>query len=79
MTYDPSVSPSDIAPGTPMDTIDHPARSMPQATQHYAGDVVPLHPPGTFSRNTDSGDSLNAVAKGLGMKPPANIIKFPRK
>lgn len=69
--------------GTPMDPIDHPAYNSKPATQHYDGtklsDVTPLHPPGTFSRNTDGGDSVNAVAKGLGVKPPANIIKFPKK
>ena len=52
----------------------------PRASGEYqVADVVPLHPPGTFSRNTDSGDSINAVAKGLGIGPPNNVIKFPRK
>lgn len=58
---------------------DHPAHNMPDATEQYAGDVTPLHPPGTFSRNTDGGDSVNAVAKALNIGPPANVIKFPRK
>lgn len=69
--------------GTPMDPGDHPAYNKPDATEHHDGsqlaDVVPLHPPGTFSRNTDGGDSVNAVAKGLGMPPPKNILPFKRK
>lgn len=28
--------------GTEQDPADHPATNMPQATQHYAGDVLPL-------------------------------------
>lgn len=28
--------------GEPSDPEDHPANNMPQATQHYAGDVVPI-------------------------------------
>lgn len=42
-------------------------------------DVTPLHPPGTFSRNTQGGDVINGVANQLGIKPPANVIKFPKK
>lgn len=42
-------------------------------------DVVPLHPAGTFSSNTQTGDVLNGVARALGVSPPANVIKFPRK
>lgn len=73
--------------GDPTDPMDHPADGghndshNPGRAGMQTADatVTPLHPPGTFSRNTDGGDSVNAVAKGLGMKPPANIIKFPRK
>lgn len=65
--------------GDEIDPTDHPANNMPQATQHYAGDVVPLHPAGTFSRNTQSGDVINGMANQLGVKPPKNIIKFPSK
>lgn len=63
----------------PMNQEDHPAHDIPDATQQYAGDVLPLHPPGTFSRNTQGGDVLNGVAKTLGILPPANVIKFPSK
>lgn len=44
-----------------------------------AGTVSKLHPAGTFIRNTESGDSINAVAKALGVSPPNNVIKFPKK
>lgn len=28
--------------GTAMDPEDHPSNNMPTATQHYAGDVIPI-------------------------------------
>lgn len=28
--------------GDPMDPGDHPSTNMPQASQHYAGDVLPM-------------------------------------
>lgn len=65
--------------GDPMDPGDMASHNVPQATQHYAGDILPLHPPGVFSRNTDSGDTINAVAAKLGVKPPSNVIRFPKK
>lgn len=69
--------------GSPIDNDFHPADSDLSATNDHWGtqvaDVTPLHPPGTFARNTDGGDSVNAVAKALGVKPPANVIKFPKK
>lgn len=40
-------------------------------------DVQPLHPPGTFAKNTQIGDAVNGLARDLGVKPPKNIIKFP--
>lgn len=64
--------------GTPMDVEDHPAYNKPDATEKYAGDVVPLHPPGTFARNTQTGDVINGMAKDLGVKNPANVVKFPK-
>lgn len=69
----------DMAGGEPMNPVDHPSYNIPQATQHYAGDVIPLHPPGTFSSNTQSGDVINGMAKALGVKNPPNVIKFPSK
>lgn len=44
-----------------------------------AGDVVPLHPPGTFARNTQSGDVINGMAKDLGVSNPNNVRQFPRR
>jgi hypothetical protein len=43
------------------------------------GKVIPLHPPGTFSANTDIGDFINASAQSMGIKPPNNVIPFPKK
>lgn len=65
--------------GTATDPEEHDAHNMPQATEHYAGDVIPLHPAGTFSHNTNVGDTINSIAKALGTKPPDNVIKFPKK
>lgn len=65
--------------GNPVDVQDHPTYDKPTATQHYAGDVLPLHPPGTFSRNTQAGDVINGLAQDLGVKNPKNVIKFPKK
>ena len=72
MAYDPSVGPDDIAPGTPMDPIDHPARSMPQATQHYAGDIMdgPLGGTGQDSR---------AVEYALGQKKDPKVLPIGNK
>lgn len=69
--------------GTPIDNDFHPSDSDMSATDDHWGtqmaDVTPLHPPGTFSRNTDGGDIVNGMASKLGIKPPANVIKFPKK
>lgn len=65
--------------GDATDPGDMQVSNVPQATQHYAGDVLPLHPPGTFARNTQGGDVINGVAKALGVSNPHNVIKFPKK
>lgn len=65
--------------GDEMDAKSHPANNVPQATEHYAGDVQPLHPVGTFSRNTQGGDIINGMAQSLGVSNPPNVIKFPKK
>lgn len=65
--------------GTPMDPEDHSANNMKAPTQQYAGDVTPLHPAGTFSRNTQGGDIVNGMAQALRIGPPNNVIKFPKK
>lgn len=43
-----------------------------------AGDVVPLHPLGTFSRNTDNGDIINGMARRMGQPNPQNVVPFRR-
>lgn len=40
--------------GSETDPSDHPATNVPQATQHYAGDVVPIR---------DTKDSVNMIAR----------------
>lgn len=47
-------------------------------TQMAEATVTPLHPPGTFSKNTQIGDVVNSVAKTLGVPPPNNVIRLPR-
>jgi hypothetical protein len=67
----------------PTKQYDHPVNNLREADGTPQGsqlaDVTPLHPPGTFSRNTDGGDIINGMANRMGIKPPANVIKFPRK
>jgi hypothetical protein len=71
--------------GSPMDPMDHIADSghndtmNPGRAQMADASVTRLHPPGTFLGNTNSGDSVNAVAKALNIGPPANVIRFPKK
>jgi len=47
------------------------------ATQ--VADITPLHPPGTFAKNTQIGDAVNGLARDLGVKAPNNVVKLPRK
>ena len=60
---------------------DHEDHNMPEPEHDgtQVADVVPLHPPGTFNSNTQIGDAVNGLAKALGVKPPNNVVKFPRK
>lgn len=51
-------------------------KSEADGSFQVAGDVVPLHPPGTFSSNTQKGDVVNGLAKSLGVPPPKNVIPF---
>lgn len=70
---------------SPIDNDYHPIDSGLEASNDHWGTQVAeasvshLHPAGTFSRNTDSGDIINNVAKAIGVNPPANVIKFPKK
>lgn len=71
--------------GSPIDNDYHPVDSDMSATDDHWGtqmaeaSVSHLHPPGTFSRNVDKADVVNGVADRMGIKPPANVIKFPKK
>lgn len=58
--------------GEPMDVDTHPAQSMPQATEHYAGDVLPM--PG--DRSMGSGETSRAVdyATGKAKDPKVKSI-----
>lgn len=65
--------------GQETDPADHPATSMPQATQHYAGNVSPLIRPANDNKNLDLGtggmsekqinDSWSGLAKKIGVRP----------
>lgn len=48
--------------GSPMDPEDHPAHDVPAATQHYAGDVLPM--PG--ERSMGGGETSRAVDYATG-------------
>lgn len=66
--------------GPAIDNDYHPVDSDMSATNDHWGtqvaDVVPLHPAGTFSSNTQTGDAVNGLAKALGVKPPKNVLPF---
>lgn len=68
---------------SPIDNDNHPVDSGLEASNDHWGtqlaDVTPLHPPGTFARNTQGGDVINGMAKELGIKNPSNVVKFPKK
>lgn len=58
--------------GSPMDPEDHPATNMPQATQHYAGDVIsiPTAPSGNAGPTTDATDYA------IGRKTAPNVLSI---
>lgn len=62
------------SPGSPMDPEDHPAHNVPQATQHYAGDVLPM--PG--DRSMGSGETYGAEAYALGQKTDPKVSSIGR-
>lgn len=78
------VSSYDDIMGEPMDVDTHPARNKPDATQHYAGDVLPFPSsratPIPQSVGSANAKSMDAIAKG-GPKvvDPMNLAVFPRK
>lgn len=67
MAYDSS---TDVSPGTPMDPGDHPAHNKPQATQHYAGDVLPIN----GEQSMGSGQDSRAVDYALGKSKDPKVI-----
>lgn len=57
--------------GSEMDPSDHPATSMPQATQHYAGDVVPMPMASSTKFNALAGQASNLL--GSLLKTPVDL------
>ena len=56
--------------GSQSDPADHPATSMPQASQHYAGDVLPI--PGELSMGP--GQDSRAVDYALGKAKDPKVL-----
>jgi len=56
--------------GSPMDPSDHSASNTPQATQHYAGDVLPI--PGELSMG--SGQDSRAVDYATGKAKDPKVL-----
>lgn len=72
--------------GTAMDPGDHPSHNVPQASQHYAGDVLPLRPNSptvndyAADRQIINQRSLENIAnKGPSAVDPKNLAIFKRK
>lgn len=61
--------------GSASDPADHPATDMPQATQHYAGDVLPI--PGDRSMGTGQTGSAATYATGKERDPKVLSIGMP--
>lgn len=57
--------------GDEQDPQDHPAHNVPQATQHYAGDVVQFPISQQASETRRAVDLGMRGTLGLGNKPPA--------
>jgi hypothetical protein len=60
--------------GKPQDPGDHPAHNVPQATQHYAGDVLPIK--GELSMGP--GQDSRAAEYAVGKKSDPKVIPMPR-
>lgn len=61
--------------GDPQDPSDHPAANMPQATQHYAGDVLPM--PG--ERSMGAGATTQAVDYATGKAKDPKVLPIGNK
>lgn len=59
----------EMSPDSPMDVLDHPARSNMRDEQHYAGDVIDAS--GAFSNMQQS----NAISRTL---PGVDVKKLPK-
>lgn len=55
--------------GTPMDPMDHPAYDKPDATVHYAGDVLPM--PG--EKSMGAGQTSSSVDYATGKKKDPKV------
>lgn len=56
--------------GNPVDVQDHPAHDKPTATQHFAGDVLPM--PG--EKSMGSGPTYDSLDYALGSKSSPNVV-----
>lgn len=72
--------------GDEQDPRDHPAYNKPDATQHYAGDVVPIRPSflerdiAGARRQVENERSMRNISnQGSSGVDPANIRVFPTK
>ncbi len=59
--------------GQEQDPADHPAHSVPQATQHYAGDVLPIAGERSMGKGLDS----QAADYATGNKSDPKVIPMP--
>lgn len=63
--------------GDPMDPGDHPATNVPQATQHYAGDVVPMGiAPSQQSSQNASDSRIEAHSYALGTEKSPKVLSI---
>jgi hypothetical protein len=58
--------------GTPMDVEDHSAYNKPDASQHYAGDVLPI--PG--ERSMGSGPTSQAAGYAVGKDKDPKVLSI---
>lgn len=61
--------------GSEMNPTDHPAHDIPDATQHYAGDVLPI--PGERSMGRGETSSAAPYATGASKDPKVLSIGMP--
>lgn len=59
--------------GEPMDVDTHPAHNVPQATQHYAGDVLPM----AGERSMGGGEDSRAADYAVGKAKDPKVLPMP--